>query len=979
MQVYSATQGSGSSEEYEIFTFGPFKLFPGHRLLERSGRPVKLGGRAFDILALLVRHASEVVTHRQIHATVWAGLVVDESSLRFHVSALRKALGDGQLEVRYVVNVPGRGYCFAAPVTSFRLANSTAGTSNAAASQKVVHSLPPPLARMVGRDDAVSDIESKLLAERFVTIVGSGGIGKTTVGVAAAHAVLAEFPDSVQFIDLGSVQKPSQVAAAVAIAIGLQIRTEDPVPDILAALQTRQMLLIFDNCEHVLDAVTPLVEQIFAGASQVFILATSREPLGAEGEHVFRLPPLRIPPEGAVVTAKELTKYSAPELFLERVRAGGTSIELSDADAETVIAICSRLDGMALAIELAAGRVQAYGIHKTADLLRHQFSLLWPGRRTALPRHQTLMATLDWSYNLLSPAERRLLYRLSVFVGAFDLEAAETVGRANVDLSHSRDGGDLSSLVAKSLAVAEVFDGRARYRLLETTRNYGLRKLGESGEMEEAARLHAGYCEQLLIRYAQIEQRTDEWLRALAPSLNDIRAAMSWAMSNNGDVSLGVRLAAYSASLWLGLGLLAECRERLNQAAVVADQSETTVEEKTLIQSALGVAVMFTVGLGEAFRTSWTRVLSLAEEANDKQRQLNAYLALWAQQIRTWNADEALALARRCEAVAYECGKTGPKAMALWMLGLCEHHTGQYENAKRHLQEALSSEDDADRMLQLHQFGHDRRSDALGVLSSTLWMLGRTADALETSAMAVVEARHFNYPIPLCIALSWHCFNLYVIGAEWSEVMRQAAVLTEHARRHGIEAYEGFGICLQALSGKPDITPEEVATTVESGIKILVRGQYTPFNPIFQAEAALILAEAGLLFHAESLFASMLKEDRNPDHWCRPEIVRIEGQFALGRGNNEEAENCFKMSINWAARHGSLAWQLRSANSLAALWINEGRQELVGALLSPLVARFKKGVVSRDLQRARALLKSMTEPHTAGRDTIQTPPDSARD
>jgi predicted ATPase/DNA-binding winged helix-turn-helix (wHTH) protein len=954
------------SAEQEVFSFGPFKLFPAQRLLERSGQPVKIGGRAFDILVLLVRRASEVVTQREIHSTVWSGLVVDKGSLRFHMSALRKALGGGQPHVEYLVNVPRRGYSFVAPITGVRAASLVAKTDFDVTRMELAHNVPPALARMIGRNDTVRDIGTKLLAERFVTIVGPGGMGKTTVAIALSHTVLTQFSASVRFVDMGSVREPRQVATAVAVAIGLKVRTNDPNPSILEALRSRHMLLIFDSCEHVLDAVTPLVEQIFACAPQVFILATSREPLGAEGEHVFRLPPLQMPPEGVDVHSQKLMEYSAPQLFLERVRAGGTQIDLKDSIVDSVVAICRRLDGMALAIELAAGRVQAYGIHKTADLLGNQFSLLWPGRRTALPRHQTLMATLDWSYNLLSSSERRLLYRLSVFIGSFDLEAIRIVAMADASPSGPTSGTDISSLVARSLANAEQIGELDRYRLLDTTRGYGLGKLAESGEMDETTRRHAKYYEQILIRHAKINQKTGDWPHALASSLNDIRAAMNWAMSKDGDVSLGVRLSAYSASLWLGLGLLPECRDRMERALAVADQSEATAEEKILIQMALASAVTFTVDLGEAFRSSWMSVLNLAEEVGDKQSQLTAYMCLWAQQIRIWNGDEAFKLAQRCNVVADEHEKAGPKAMALWMLGLSEHHTGLHDSARLHLEKALSSDDPADRLLMQRYYGYDRRVDALGVLSNTLWLRGYTADALETSTMAVAEAREIHYPVPLCIALSWHCFNLYVIGAEWREVERHASTLTEHARRHGIDAYEGFGACLQALSGRPDLTGEEIASAVASGVRLLVRGQYAPFIPIFRAGAVMILAQEGLLIGAETLFATTLNDDRNPDHWCRPEIVRIKGHLAMSRGNSEEAELCFRMSIDWAARHGSLAWQLRSANSLAALWIDQGRRGLVGGLLSPLLVQFKKGIVSRDLQTARALLKSTQASSTVG-------------
>jgi hypothetical protein len=300
--------------------------------------------------------------------------------------------------------------------------------------------------------------------------------------------------------------------------------------------------------------------------------------------------------------------------------------------------------------------------------------------------------------------------------------------------------------------------------------------------------------------------------------------------------------------------------------------------------------------------------------------------------------------------------------MAWWMLGLNEHQAGNHEAARRHLEEALATDDDADRLLQIRNFGHDRRIDGLGVLSNVLWIQGHTAEALETSGMAVAEARGLEYPVPLCIALSWHCFNHYVIGAEWSEVELQGRRLAEHAQRYGVEAYQGFGVCLQALSGKPDTGAGEIASSVANGTKMLARGQYTTFNPIFRAEAAMALAAAGLPVHAEALLAAMIQEGCNPDHWCGPEIVRIKGEIALGHSRTEEAESLFRKSMEWAVRQGALAWQLRSANSLASLWINQGRQELVADLLRPLLVQFKSGIVSRDLQKARLLLKSSGQP-----------------
>ncbi|MDB5977686.1 MAG: putative ATPase [Nevskia sp.] len=939
----------------DAFSFGPFKLFPARRLLQRNGETVKLGGRAFDILVLLVNRASEVVAHREIHATVWSGLIVDEGSLRFHVSALRKALGDGQPDVRYLVNVPGRGYCFVAPVTHLRTTDSALKPS-ASSSRSGSRTLPPVLARMVGRAETVHEVGIRLLAERFVTIVGPGGMGKTTVAVAFGHTVLTDFAAAVQFVDLCGVKDARQVAATIAVTIGLQVFTENPVPEIVAILQHRRMLLILDNCEHLAEPVASVAEQIFRHAPDVYILATSREPLNAEGERVFRLRPLQMPPEGVAVTAQEASAYPAVQMFLERARAGGTQVDLDDdVDVAAVVDICRRLDGIALAIELAAGRVQAYGIHKTAELLGQQFSLLWPGRRTALPRHQTLSATLDWSYNLLSPAERRLLYRLSVFVDAFDLEAIGAVALAEGDNLERIGNVDVSGLVAKSLAVAEPDSPDVRYRLLETTRNYALRKLAESGESREISHRHARYHERILFKSAQLEQSIGEWPHCLASKLNDIRAAMDWAMSSLGDTLLGIRLAAYSASIWLSLGLLPECRTRMAQALERLDASEATPEEQILIQMALGAAVMFTVGMGEEFTRTWTRVLLLAEVLGDSKRQLIAYLTLWAQQVRAGDLDQARRLARRCAAVAEKSGQAGGRPMARWMLGLCEQQQGNYKEARRLLEEALATDDEEDRQLQIRHFGYDRRIDGLGVLSHVLLMQGSAAEALEMSGMAIAEARQLDFPIPFCIAQSWHSFNLYLVGAEWSEIERHAGTLIQHAQRCGIEAYHGFGMCIRALSGSSDTTPEATAEAIVAGTRLLSRGQCSVFNPLFQAEGAMALAAAGLHAQADALFAMMVAEDRNPEHWCRPEILRIKGELALGRGRAEEAERWFGSAIELATQHGSSLWQLRAAISLAKLWVKQDRKAQVDGLLSPLLGEFAEGIVSRDLQEARAM------------------------
>jgi predicted ATPase len=417
--------------------------------------------------------------------------LVEEVALRVHLSALRKALGHRQNGIRYVENVSGQGYRFVAAVT--RLEQDSPAPAIPIPATEFRHGVPAMLTRMIGRSDIVTTLATQLPQRRFVTIVGPGGIGKTTVALAAADKLSPCYRHGACFVDLASITDLRLVSSTLASVLGLEVLSDDPVPALLAFLADKHLLIVLDNCEHVVEASAALAERVLEGAPGVHILATSRQLLGSDGEWVHRLQSLDIPPPSATLTAAQALAYSAIQLFTERAVASLDSFELSDADASIVAELCRRLDGIPLAIELAAARVDLFGLRELAARLEDCLQLLTKGRRTAMPRHQTPRATLDWSYGLLSEPEQVILRRIAVFPGSFDLASASAVA-ADRDAGAADMLDAITNLGAKSLVTADVTGEQVVFRLLDTTRSYALEKLTACNESATMRRRHAEFC-----------------------------------------------------------------------------------------------------------------------------------------------------------------------------------------------------------------------------------------------------------------------------------------------------------------------------------------------------------------------------------------------------------------------------------------------------------------------------------------------------
>lgn len=943
-----------TNDQDSAISFGPFRLFAKSRLLEKDGAPIHLGGRALDILIFLAERAGEVVDKRELIKRVWADVTVDEGSLRFHITTLRKALGDAGESSRYVVNVPGRGYCFTAP-----LLRPAAAESRASLPVSSPHALPSPLARMIGRDEAVEKICAELALHRFVTIVGPGGIGKTSVALAVAHRELGAFDGQVCFVDFGALTDARLVPGTIATALGLTVNSEDPMPALLTVLRSRRMLLVFDSCEHIIDELAPLAERIVQEALELHILATSRESFRTEGERVHRLFPLDCAPQRDGLSMADILAYPASQLFVERIAESLGEFELSEEDAPLVAEICRRLDGIALAIELAAGRVNAYGIAGTASLLDSRFSLLWRGRRTAIPRHQTLSAALAWSYDLLPATESATLRGLSVFVGPFTLEAALAVASCQ-DIDEPEAVEAISNLLSKSLIATSPAERRLRYRLLDTTRAFVGDKLVENGEAARVARAHADYFRHFLrdIALKSSGLQSAGGFLPYADHLPNVRAALTWSFSDGGDRTIGVDLAASAAQFFLELTLLTECFRWTRQALASLDTGAMDSRQEMTLQAALGVSVMFTQGNTEAVRSAFTRSLQLAQELEDLHWQLWLLRGLHIYLTRVGDFHGALGTGEQGESVARKLNDPAAALNVEWMLGVAHHLIGNQDKAVQFCQSAMV-ENPGSQRLNIGHLGYDDRIVALVALARGLWLTGRPDRAVETARYTVREAELLEQPLTLGISLIWTIYVFLWVG-DWANAEILIERLIDHSERHFLGPYHAVGI---GQKGKLLLRRGDV----DGGIEHLRRSRATLYatrhrimTTVFATTLAEGLAAQNQLDEALRTINEAIAEI--PDHgesFDMPEMLRVKGEILARSGEAAEAEHCLRKSLDLSRRQCALGWELRGAISLGRVWRKAGRAGEARDLLIPLVARYHEGLQSRDLVAARELLGAL--------------------
>ena len=921
--------------------FGRFSLDPARKLLLDDGRAVRLGGRALDLLIALVERAGDVVSHDDLFAHVWPHTVVEESSLRVHMSSLRKALGDGLGDARYIASLPGRGYSFVMDVRQARAPAAAVPASPALVAMGMTAvsasspGLPSRLTGIVGREDVLATLAARLREHRFVTLVGPGGIGKTTVALALADAIAGRHADGACFVDLAPLDAPSLVPGALAAALGIAAPDPCPWATLEQALEARDMLVVLDNCEHLVGAAAALAERVLRAAPRVRVLATSREALEAEAEVVHRLEALAVPPAEPALSVDDALAFPALSLFVERATANADDFALSAANLAATVRICRHLDGMPLAIELAAARVDSLGIQALADRLDDVFRLLRRGRRTVLPRHQTLQALLDWSHELLSDDQRTVLHRLSAFRSSFTLDDAAALASCE-RLAPTRVITCVLDLVSRSLVELEG-GATPRYRLLFVARLYAAQRLADDGDSDAIARRHALCMRDALARAnAELGERPltlAAWRTAHASALPDVRAALDWAHGPRGDAVLAAELVVESGRLQLEIGLNDEFLPRALDALAMLRARQVVPPE---LELRLLILVCMVGGQSllerEVPPEATTQLEDLAARIGTPLQQRIALFALCVNAFGHGDYPLVAARAARFSTLRPDAADPAGTGAALtgWRFGAqAKHYLGDHAGA---LADAARVLDHAGPWV-AGTYTQMPLPLSMGLLQARiLWLRGQADQAL-ARALDTLRFCEGAHPFALSQALTLGIIPILLWRGDDAHALTFLARLVDHELTHFQSFWMAWGhIYCKALALRGhDVEELRLRLGASDRINAMQSDMLVTLAPELVDTGDVARVDDGLV------------------GWCAPEVLRAHGRKLA-------SEPLLLRSLALARRQGARAWELRTATSLAAAWHASGRRDEAHTLLAATLAEFTEGRDCLDVRRAQSLL-----------------------
>ncbi|MDP3812188.1 MAG: NB-ARC domain-containing protein [Hydrogenophaga sp.] len=796
-----------------------------------------------------------------------------------------------------------------------------------------------------GRETAIDEVSAHLASHRLVTIVGSGGTGKSTLARACARQLGGRHAEGARFVELSTLIEASLLGSALATALGIEFSMGNTIPQVLSHLRSRDMLLVLDGCEHIGEEVARLIEQLCTLPGGVRVLVTSREPLLAFGEKLYRLAGIEFPLQPNALSAKEALAFPSVQFLLSRAGKGGRVFEVDDRLARVAGSIAKRLEGVPLALELAAARAAHSGLDEVFEQI--DFKLMSLGiRDSSLPlRHQTLTAVLDWSYDLLADEERQILCRLSVFCGDFDLDAALAVCK-NTGLAESDIAGIVLDLVSKSLLSSLRRAGSMRYRMLDTTRSYAVDKSRADGTLHETRDSHASYLLEVL-RSAEGDWTLldrEAWRNIYAAWIPDVRSALSWTFHKRTDWALAVELTVLAFPLSDHTGLLVEYRDYVVRALSINKNLQLDWPlAYTQLQTFVLIDHMRQPQKDAQLQHQALAALEIARSSGEARYQIAPMLALWGQPFQAGHYPEALLRATEMGSTARACKDKAGEATADRILAQCQHYLGNHIAATEAINRVNLSV--LARIPLMYAPSPVEPVVSLGILRARiLWLTGFPDQAMECIESILVKARRGSV-VGLCQALAMAAVPI----ALWNND-RTAAL---------------------SWSGQLAKLQEEFSYAY-----------WTPWSDLFQrvlpenshgAHVDEFLSTVGERHHSlrdhASTFGLMYVSTESVERcrggcvgWCAPEVFRVAAlrTFSTSQSSAAETSEALQQSCSIAASQGAVSWELRSAMSMVEHSSNSRSLRSALCQLEATFRRFKEGFETADLLKAAGMLDSLS-------------------
>ncbi len=935
------------------YVFEEFRFSPARCALTYRDKPVVLGSRAIGILAAMLERPRDVISKDELLAAVWPEVHVHDSNIKVHMSGLRRALREVSGRDDIIKTVPGRGYLFTPPVTRIEAGLHTipvAPEPFPAAPEKPVF----------GREASVISVRRSIEANRVTTIVGAGGVGKTTVAHAAVSAMKGTFPDGIYRADLSKVHDGNFVAAALASAIGFAPIGTDVLQQLIVGLASRHVLIVLDSCEHVLNSAAAAVDRLLLGTCNLTVLATSREPLRCKGESVLRLEPLAVPAPETCLSLEDVLAFPATQMLLARAFPDGKP-SLTDPECRTLARVAATLNGLPLAIELAGAVAANLGLSAVEEMLSQSIDSLRDLTGSGAPRHVSLGATLEWSYGLLTPKAAKVLRGVSVFRGEFSMPDAIDVVRCE-ELEAPNIVDCLQDLCAKSLVHRQYIDGEIRYRLLDSTRAFGMKLLDVHGERARISKRHAEHLLKQLTAADPEAGPQQEIYTALTGCVHDIRVALAWALESDDDALLGVRLAVAAMPFWIAHSLLIECRETSVRALARLDSmSVPDLWSRARLLLAVAIARSYMPEDADLCQRTWETALDGARAAEDAELLAQVLSGMARSEILAGRHTDAIRHINELRTMAALIEDGWAKDEGDLLLAMNEIYMARYWKALGQLERLAENE-----VRKRFSFRRDVQVIAprlqLAVsFANALWLTGDPKRAGTVAETAVCEAQETGHPLSHSHVLTMGAVTIAHWNGDIERASRNAAQLAGLVNRHGLAFLQPVSRCLCAVTayaaGEP-VDAEELILASEA----LTAVPSSHIRPIYLTMISDALVSNGNITEAAVPLgvAQAWLETSERKGWLAPELLRVRAALMIRSGDRQAAEELLLQSLALADETGAVGWSLRSTLSLARLLQVMGREREAASALSTVLDRVDDGVGTRDFDEAAKLLLQLS-------------------